>query len=322
MTNKPQVVVSRCLGFEACRWNGVTIPSEIVKRLEPHVTFSTFCPEVEIGLGVPRDPIRLIRSEGILRLVQPSTGLDVSERMRARVQEILSETESAHGFILKSKSPSCGIRDVKIYPGPGKVPVAAKGAGFFGGPVTERHPGLAVEDEARLTNFRIREHFFTKLFTLYRFKLAREQNTMGALVKFHTVHKLLFLAANQKQYRLLGPIVANHMKKPAADVFVDYEKGFVKLFAAIARPNSHMNVLMHTLGYVSNEISKEEKAHFLHLLDLFRDKKIPLSAPLSIMKSWVLRFGQSYLLDQVYFQPFPEDLLEIGDTGKPQKVYS
>ena len=320
--NKPRVVVSRCLGFEACRWNGVTISSEIVSRLEPHVSFITVCPEVEIGLGVPRDPIRLIRQEGDLRLVQPNTGRDLTEKMRAHVEHILNTTEQVHGFILKSKSPSCGFRDVKIYPGPGKVPVAAIGAGFFGGPVTERHPDLAVDDEARLTNFRIREHFFTKLFTIYRFKLAMEENTMRAMVKFHTIHKLLFLAFNQKQYRLLGPIVANHQKKPVTEVFLDYEKRLKKLFATIARTSSHINVLMHTLGYVSSKISPEERSHFLHTLDLFRSKKIPLAAPLNIMRSWVIRFDESYLRDQLYFQPFPEDLLEIGDTGKPKKVYS
>lgn len=319
---RPRVVVSRCLGFDACRWNGAVIPSEIVSRLKPHVSFITVCPEVEIGLGVPRDPIRLIRTKGIVRLVQPSTGLDVSDKMQAHVGQVLNNMKPVHGFILKSKSPSCGFRDVKIYPGPGKVPVAAKGPGFFGGPVMERHPHLAIEDEARLTNFRIREHFFIKLFTTHRFQLAKDRNTMGALVKFHTIHKLLFLATNQKQYRLLGPVVANHQKKPVTEVFSDYESGLVRLFATIARSTSHINVLMHTLGYVSSKISPDERSHFIHTLDLFRSQKIPLAVPLNIMRSWVIRFGQPYLQDQMYFQPFPEDLLEIGDTGKPSKIYS
>ncbi len=167
---KPIVVISKCLELEACRYNGQVIPDDFVKKLKPHVTFLPSCPEVEIGLGVPREPVRIISVKGQNKLIQPATGKDLTDIMLRFADKFLNSLEEVDGFILKSRSPSCGIKDVKVYQGIEKGAATGKSTGFFAGKVLEMFPGLAIEDEGRLRNFKIREHFLTKLFALASFR--------------------------------------------------------------------------------------------------------------------------------------------------------
>jgi len=158
---RPRVVVSKCLGFAACRYNGLTIPDDFVQQLGPWVDYLTVCAEVQIGLGVPRQPVRIVSMAGEERLLQPGTGADVTEAMRGFAESYLDQLPAVDGFILKSRSPSCGIKDVRIYMGPDKGAAAQIGAGMFARAVLQRFAGLAIEDEGRLRNARIREHFLT-----------------------------------------------------------------------------------------------------------------------------------------------------------------
>ena len=313
---RPAVVVSKCLGFAACRYNGLAISSGVVKALVPHVDFVPVCPEVEIGLGVPREPIRVVRSREGLRLLQPSTGADVTKKMTRFAASFLDSLAIADGFILKSRSPSCGFRDVKVFRGVEKEAAVVKGSGFFGGAVVERFPGRPVEDEGRLMNFRIREHFLTSLWALARFRAARARLAMRDLVDYQARNKLLLMSYHQKEMRLLGKIVANPEKKAAPEVFDEYE---AHLRAALAKPPkyvSNINVLMHAMGYFKDGLAAPEKAHFIASLEKYRAGKIPLSATIAIVNSWLARFGSDYLKQQTYFEPYPEALVEITDSGK------
>lgn len=322
-TIKPRLVASRCLGFAACRWNGVTIPSELMELIRPHVEIITVCPEVEIGLGVPRSPVRVIGVKGEDRkLYQPESGRYFTREMKDFCQKFLAGLPEIDGFILKSRSPSCGIKDVKIYPREGKVAVAVQDKGFFGGAVLSAFPHSAIKDEARLTNFRIREHFLAKLFCISRFRRLKENVSMKAVVAFHTRNKLIFMAYNQKQMRVLGRIVANPEKKPIPELLKEYENNIPPVFAKIPRYTSHINVLMHALGYVSKKISSEERAFFLELLENYRQAHVPLSVPLGVMRSHLIRFQEKYLLDQYYFNPFPSGLVQITDSGKGRTLKS
>ncbi len=312
---RPSVVVSRCLGFEACRYNGEMIPNRFLKRLEPHVDLLTVCPEVEIGLGTPRETIRVVRDGDEQKLVQPKTGRDLTAAMRTFSQSYVLDLPEVDGFILKSRSPSCAVTDTKIYPEKGGA-MLGKGPGFFAAAVLERFPGIYVEDEGRLTNFRIREHFLTRIFTFAAFREAGRRPTMGGLVRFHSERKLLFMALNQTRMRILGRIVANHDRLPVREVFAAYQVELEAAFARQARLVSHINVLMHAFGYFSKELTARERAHFLELLERYRAGKVPLSAAIAVVRALIARFGDEYLESQVYFEPFPEDLVEITDSGK------
>lgn len=160
---KPRIVISKCLGFENCRYDGQVIFVPFMKKLEPLVEFITVCPEVEIGLGVPRNPIRIIENRGRRRLIQPASGRDVSAEMQDFVGSFLNSIEGVDGFILKSRSPSCGVRDANIFSGPDEIEPISLGAGFFAEAVLERFDGCAIEDEEALADPRIRERFLKKL---------------------------------------------------------------------------------------------------------------------------------------------------------------
>ena len=313
---KPVVVVSKCLGFAYCRFNGLTISSHTVEKLKPHVEFIPVCPEVEIGLGIPRDPVRIVKESEELRLVQPATGDDLTDKMTEFAGSFLDSLDVVDGFILKSRSPSCGLKDVRIYSSMEKGSSGVRGSGFFGGAVMDRFPNLPVEDEGRLTNFRIREHFFIELFTMARFRAVKSSNSMKELVRFQTENKLLLMAYNQEKMRVLGRIVANPEKKPFGEIIGGYEENLLGAFSKAARYTSNINVLMHGLGYFSNELSSDEKAFFLDSLERYRAESVPLSVPLNIIRSFVVRFQEDYLAKQTFFEPYPEELMEITDSGK------
>jgi uncharacterized protein YbgA (DUF1722 family)/uncharacterized protein YbbK (DUF523 family) len=313
---KPRVVISRCLGFDACRYNGEIIREDIVKQLEPHVEFVSVCPELEIGLGVPRDPVRIVSAGGGLRLVQPRSGVDLSERMNRFSATFLSQVGEVDGFLLKTRSPSCGIGDVKIYRTTERAAAIGKAEGFFGGAVLERFGDLAIEDEGRLKNRRIREHFLTKLFALARWRQVRAAGKMAGLVGFHAAHKLLLMAYSEKDMRVLGRIVANAENRPPAALFEEYQTHFRKALAQPPKYSSSRNALMHAFGHFSDGLSAREKRHFLDVLEKFRQHRAPLSSPLSILRAWVIRFESRYLEEQTLFEPFPEALVDLQDSGK------
>ncbi len=317
---KPRVVVSRCIEFDSCRYNGLKISSDVVKKLRTYVDFTPICPEVEVGLGVPREPIRIITERGTLRLVQPATGRDVTNEMLRFAEGFLGSVGDVEGFILKSRSPSCGIKDVKVYRDMEKGAAVALDVGFFGGAVLKTFPHLPVEDEGRLTNFKLREHFLTRLYTLAGFRRIKPSRRMGEMVRFHTENKLLFMAYNQKELKILGRIVANLEKVPVDRVFERYESHLHNVFLRPSRYTSNVNVMMHALGYFSKGLSHREKSYFLDSLERYRSGKIPLSACLSVIRAWVERFEEGYLMKQSFFEPFPEGLVEISDSGKGRKL--
>jgi uncharacterized protein YbgA (DUF1722 family)/uncharacterized protein YbbK (DUF523 family) len=317
---KPILVVSKCLGFEHCRYNGLIIEDDFVNSLKNYVEFKPVCAEVEIGLGIPREPVRVVNINGEHRLIQPATKRDFTEIMRQFKEKYLSSINNVDGFILKSRSPSCGIKDVKVYSNKGDNIVLERSSGFFGGAVLDKFPYLAIEDEGRLSNFRIREHFLTQIYTFASFRKIKAENTTKALVKFHSENKLMLMAYNQKEMRIMGNIVANREKKALLDVFNDYEHHLYLAFSNIPRYGSNINVLMHGLGYFSESLSSEEKAFFLDSLDKYRIKKVPLSVPISILRSFIIRFKEDYLMQQTYFEPYPEELVEITDSGKGRDI--
>lgn len=313
----PVVIVSRCLGFDNCRWNGEIIRDDFVALLSAHVKYVTECPEVAIGLGVPRDPIHIEAHRGERRLVQPASGRDVTHEMLSFCDRFLSSLGEVDGFLLKARSPSCGIGDVKIFPyGGGDSGAIGKGPGFFGEEVLRAFPLLPVESEGRLKNFRLREHFLTRLFAHARLRAAAAKGTAGALVDFHARHKLLLMSYNQAALKALGRLVANADRKQAGELFALYREQFLRALAKPPRYTSNVNVLMHSLGYFSKMLTAREKAHFLDALQRYREGKIPLSAPLSIVSSWIVRFDEPYLAEQTFFRPYPEELSLISDSGK------
>jgi uncharacterized protein YbgA (DUF1722 family)/uncharacterized protein YbbK (DUF523 family) len=313
---KPRVVISKCLGFAHCRYNGLIIADEFVKKLRSYVEFNAVCPEVEIGLGIPRKPVRLVSMKGKLRLIQPATQNDLTEKMNHFTDSFLRELVDVDGFLLKNRSPSCGIKDVKIYPGLAKVASIGRGAGFFGGTISQKFPYSAVEDEGRLRNVRIREHFLTKLFTIARFRCVKDSGSFKELVQFHTENKFLLMAYNQKDLRSLGKIAANPEKNIVSKVMNSYQQHFFNAFSRAPSYRSTINVLTHVMGYFKKDLSHREKTFFLESTQKYRDGVIPLSVITSLLNSWKIRFEEDYLMHQTFFEPYPEELMVQADFEK------
>lgn len=312
---KPTVVVSKCITFEPVRWNVQMIASEFVEKLKPYVSFVPVCPEVEIGLGVPRDPIRIVLVNGEQRLLQPSTCIDFTDRMRSFAESFLNSLDEVDGFILKSGSPSSGFKNVKIYPKMEKSSSVAKGPGFFGKAILEKFSYLAIEDERRLLNPRIKEHFLTKLFTIASFKGVKKSGSIKELVKFQSENKYLLTAYNQKELRALGRVVANQEKKPFDEIIRSYE---THLYYALKRSPSvgaNINVMMKAMGYFSHQLSKEEKSFLLDSLEKYKAGRLSLSASISVLKAWIIRFKEHYLMNQTFLEPYPEELAEVDTTA-------
>ncbi len=314
--NKPRIVVSRCLGFDYCRYNGDIIRDDFVEALKPYVEYITVCPEVEIGLGTPRSPIRLINEDERLEVYQPETDRLFTDDMKKYNRETLNNLKDIDGFILKGRSPSCGIQDVKIYNGRDKGPAVTKDKGIFAGAVLDKFYHLPIEEEGRLTNLKIREHFLTKLYTMRRFKEITSDGKMKDIIKFHADNKYLFLAYNQDKTRKLGKIVANHEKFPFKIVVKKYKEILSELLENPPKYTNYINSLMHIFGYFSDELNREEKQFILDNFHKYREDKVHLSVPVNLLRTYVLRFKDKNLINQTIWEPFPDEFLDIADSGK------
>ncbi len=230
---RPVVVTSKCLELAACRYNGEVIPFGFIRQLAPYVKIVPVCPEEEIGLGTPREPIRLIAAgSDRLRLIQPTTGRRLTQEMRRFSTRFLHTLPAADGFILKSRSPTCALRDARRFPGPAGKRPAGRGPGLFAQAVFRKFPRLAIEDEARLADPARREHFLTKLFTLASFRRVKESPSPRKLTRFHDEHAPLLAALSPGARRALDKIARDAEARPPGKILPLYE---AHLHRALAR---------------------------------------------------------------------------------------
>lgn len=319
MTNyvKPKVLFSKCLGFDSCRFNGGIISSDVVENLKSYVQAEPACPEVEIGLGVPRKALRLVEKDGETRLIQTETEKDCTEDMKDYASELFSDLNGIDGAVLKNRSPSCGTNDVKLYADLDKSGVIEKVPGIFGGAVVKEYPLKPVENEGRLRNFRIREDFYTTLFALARFrKNVLEDESMKALTDYQARHKFLLMTYDQETMREMGKIAANREDEETKQVIEKYHELLTHTLSETPSPGTHVNTLEHSFGYFSDELNSQEKSLFQDYVQDYREGKTPLSTLISLVRSWIARFDVEYLKDQRYFDPYPHGLVEISDSGK------
>ena len=320
---KPKVLCSACLEHCKCRYDGSVIESSMIKLLQNFVTFETVCPEMGIGLPSPREAVRLIKTEEGLLLKDSYTGTDRTKDMKSFINTFFEnhQEEDYDAVILKCKSPTCGLKEVKLYSDVGKRPsLTEKSHGLFGGSILEHFSKVPIEDEGRLKHFNIREQFYMAMFLRFSFRQVKEEvmktQKLGALVNYHTENKYLFMAYSQETLKNLGAIVANHKHAAYEEVLKEYEDELSKVYRAQLTPGKNVNMLLHVFGYFKNDLSADEKTFFLEQLGLYEQKKLPFSSVLMIIQSWVVRYNQAYLKKQTIFNLFPKELVEMTDSGK------
>ena len=317
--DKPTILISKCIEGDACRYDGSMIKDSFINKLKSYVNVIEVCPEVGIGLSTPRDSLRLINIENQINLVCTKTSEDLTNKMKDFSSKFLESIDKSkvQGVILKGKSPSCGIKDVKLYNTIEKGSAISKNnTGIFASKVIEEFKDIPIEDEGRLTNYNIRERFLTSVYANFNFNKVEEMKSVNELIKFQSQYKYLLMAYSPSRQKELGKIVGSATKSNLNDSIKEYKHILSKALSTSPRPMRNVNMLLHLFGYFSKELSKEEKAFFLETLEKYQNKKVPFSLPLTIIKSWAIRFNNEYLLEQKIFESFPIELIEVTDSGK------
>jgi uncharacterized protein YbgA (DUF1722 family)/uncharacterized protein YbbK (DUF523 family) len=312
MTTAPlRLGISRCLLGDEVRFNGGHKKDNFLTEvLGRYVEWIPVCPEVEAGLGTPREAMRLVGDPQHPRLVTVKSGTDYThavERMTAhRIQEL--EELDLSGYVFKKDSPSCGMERVRIYNEHGTP--GRNGVGLFARAFIEQFPLIPAEEEGRLCDPALRENYIERVFCYRRWQdLVQSGVTRQALVQFHTVHKYLLLAHHPQQYQTLGRLVGQAHQHRPKELAHRYGELFMKALAVKATARKHVNVLQHILGYFKERLGAQEKAELLGVIGDYHHGLTPLVVPLTLIKHYVQIFDVSYVRDQVYLNPHPKELM-------------
>jgi uncharacterized protein YbgA (DUF1722 family)/uncharacterized protein YbbK (DUF523 family) len=306
---KIKLGISSCLLGEKVRYDGGHKLDHFLKdTLGKFVEWVPVCPEVESGLPVPREAMRLVGSPESPRLVKIRSGDDYTDRMLTWAGKRLSalEKEDLCGFIFKSKSPSSGMSGVKVY-GPSGIP-SRSGSGIFARAFMDKFRFTPAEDEGRLNDPGLRENFIERVFVYKRWKDLRKKSSLRNLVEFHTDHKLLFLAHSTTRYRTLGKLVANAKEHPDS-LYNEYLKLMMEGLKLIATTKKNTNVLHHILGYFKKQLQPDEKQELLGIIEEYHSGFIPLIVPVTLIRHYVRKYDEPYLKRQVYLNPHPAELM-------------
>jgi uncharacterized protein YbgA (DUF1722 family)/uncharacterized protein YbbK (DUF523 family) len=306
-----KIGVSSCLlGVEVRYDGGHRKDAFVTGVLSRHFTWVPVCPEMEIGLGTPRETLRLVGAATAPRLVATRSGTDLTQAMEtfaaARVGEL--GTLGLSGYILKRASPSCGMERVTVYTEEGRP--SKSSPGLFAQRLMEAYPLLPVEEEGRLSDTRRRDNFITRVFAHRRLRaLAESGARLADIVDFHAAHKFLLLAHRPSDYTRLGRLVAHLESVPRAEWIARYGRDFMRALAVTATAGNHVNVLRHIVGFFKERLSAAEKRDLGAVIGDFGQGLVPLVAPITLINHHVLKQGVGYLGDQVYLHPHPKELL-------------
>ncbi len=306
-----RIGISACLLGQKVRYDGGhKRDGFLADTFGRYVEWVPVCPEVETGMGTPREAVRLMGSPDALRMVGVKSGTDhtdVMARYARRRAESLSSADLS-GYVLKKDSPSCGMERVKVYDGHGMP--ARRGRGLFAAALLARFPDLPVEEEGRLSDPRLRENFIERVFAYRRLRdLFDGRWTVGSLVRFHTRHKLVLMAHAPRAYQALGRFVAGAKTLPRAEIATRYPADFMAALRVMATPRRQTNVLMHMVGYFKRTIDPASRDELLATIEDYRTGLVPLVVPLTLVRHHVRAQAVAYLADQVYLDPHPRELM-------------
>ena len=312
MSPRPiKVGISACLLGDEVRYDGGhKRDAFLAGTFGRFVEWVPVCPEVECGLGTPREPMRLVRAGRTTRLITVKTKKDVTTRLDTYVQRRVSalRLEELSGYVFKKDSPSCGVARVKVYDSRGMM--TRSGRGLFAAAVIEEMPNLPVEEEGRLSDSRLRENFVERVFAYWRLRsLFIEAWTVRELMRFHAVHKLILMAHSPEACRQLGGLTARAAAHSRGEIARRYEELFMNALAIVATPRRHVNVLQHMLGYFKTHLDRGSRAELLAAIEDYRRELVPLIVPMTLFRHHVRAHNVEYLAGQLYLEPHPKELM-------------
>ncbi len=318
--------ISSCLLGQKVRYDGGHKRSSFcVNTLDRFFHFEPVCPEVAIGLGIPRQPIRLVgdlvlvpggqssfsapHKQLHVRVVgSDNSALDVTDALNQYGHNKAQALHHISGYILMQKSPSCGMERVKVYHVNGH-PLGESAPGAYAKALIEAMPMLPVEEEGRLHDPVLCENFFIRVYAHHRWhQTVMNQPSYGVLVDFHAAHKYLLMAHYPQGYAQLGQVVAQGRKVPLQALLNEYFQQFMEALKRRANRKSHTNAMMHILGYVKKSIDSTERNQLLKLIEEYRQNMVPLIAPMAMLRTFIASHGSAYVQQQVYLTPYPDQL--------------
>ncbi len=308
--HKIPVGISSCLLGQEVRFDAQhKRDAYIVGTLSHYFEFHPFCPEVEIGLGIPRATIRLVKQDDQLRCVgAKDPSIDVTDRLRYRAMELVDAHAGLCGYILKKDSPSCGMSRVKVWH---KDLATRDGVGIYAQEMMRNNPLLPVEEEGRLGDPGLRENFIQRVYVLHRWKtmLADELNARS-LTTFHARHKLIIMS--HADYRELGQLLATLTKDNVQAVADQYILQLMQLLKKRATRSSHVNVLQHIQGYLKKALTADDKVEMCEVIESYRRGDVPLIVPITLLKHHFRKTPDPYIDDSYYMSPYPQELQLIN----------
>lgn len=312
LENTPiKIGISTCLLGEKVRFDaGHKKDRYLTDVLGNYFEWIPVCPELEVGMGVPRESVRLVGSTDSPRMVGHKSGTDWTEKMMKYSAERVRRLRGLNlsGYILKSDSPSCGMERVRVYTENGMP--SKTGVGLYANAFLKEFPYIPVEEEGRLNDARIRDNFIVRVFSYHRLQILFSDGfSRGSLVKFHTIHKYLLLSHSPKHYELLGRIVADAKKYSPSDLKEKYCAMFMEGLSIKSTTKKNVNVLHHILGFLREEITVIERDDILRIIDDYYHELVPLIVPITLIKHYVMKRNVPYIRDQVYLNPHPKELM-------------
>ncbi|HTG72339.1 MAG TPA: DUF523 and DUF1722 domain-containing protein [Terriglobia bacterium] len=316
MTNpeisRVHIGISSCLLGEKVRFDGGHKKDEfLTSHFGRFVEWVPVCPEFEIGLGVPRESLRLVSDGKAVHLVAPRSGLDHTERMRQWTIEQARRLADQQlcGYVLKRSSPSCGLERVKVYSS-GSDLLNREGRGLFAAGLVDTFPNLPMEEEGRLNDARLRENFVSQVFCYKRWTDLQNQGlTRARIMQFHARHKYLLMAHHQDGMRKLGNLIGGSARSSSPKrIGAEYFAAFCDVMRRTPTRRNHTNVLQHLAGYFSEQLASDDRAELSEVIDRYRREQLPLIVPVTLIRHYVRKFDIEYLKDQIYLDPHPDEL--------------
>lgn len=310
-TGKIKIGVSACLLGQEVRFDGGHKQDAYLNgTLSQYFEFLSVCPEVAIGLGTPREPIRLVGDAANPRAVGVrNPQLDVTTKLEVYGQQMGRELVELSGYLLKRASPSCGMERVKVYK-PNGMPIGKSASGIYARAFMHTQPLLPVEEEGRLGDPVLRENFIQRVFVYHRWQTLVESNvTPAKLVRFHARHKLIVMAHSQLAAKRLGQLIARAGIEPMAELGPKYIDALMAALKRRAGRKQHANVLMHLMGFLKRVLDTGDKAELVETIAAYRLGRVPLIVPITLLRHHFRRHPEPYVQEQYYLEPHPKELM-------------
>lgn len=303
-----QIGISACLIGEKVRFDASSKSSTFcIKELGQHVTYKSFCPEVAVGLPIPRPTIRQIKENDLIQVSRPDGSGDVTDALKAYGKKIGEMISHLSGYVFCAKSPSCGMERVKIYNKDGNA-LKSDGIGVFAKEIMTANPLLPCEENGRLNDPLIRENFVARIYAYKHWQnLEASGLTKHKLTTFHSNYKYTLMSHDLVAYKALGQLLGR-ADLPLEQVASDYILGLMNALKVIATRKKHANTLTHIQGYFSKDLQSNQRQELCEQIAAYRNGLVPLIAPLTLIKHYLLQFPKKYIADQSYLSPYPDEL--------------